>query len=282
MYVLLNRDIELSCDEKVVRHIGEKDKSRYAETLIDLTQKRRAPFLLVNAFSKNLTKERVNSIMRFKKTTLVGAVSSVAVVAVTLVVFATSASEPTTAQVAYPEPTNVVDVSEPQEVVTNATTASGETASRSETTNPSTQQEQSSTVVELQGLQLQDGLVRMVDLTPTERLTVEDFRPCTPAEIERGRSNFQYNDGYYMNTVFDRYGNVVLNDRYGNIVDVDGNILELAYGRIIDENGNVAWQPADSNVMLTENVWWEWNGSEWELTMNGNWELVNGEWKEMR
>jgi beta-lactamase regulating signal transducer with metallopeptidase domain len=282
MYVLLNRDIELSCDEKVVKHIGEKDKSRYAEMLIDLTQKRRAPFLLVNAFSKNLTKERVNSIMRFRKTTLGGIVLSIAVVAVTLTVFATSPPQQTAAEV-MGDNGEVVSIAPTEtEGVSDLQETSGENSRVGDITNPSTEQEQSATVVELQGLQLQDGLIQRVNLTPTERLTVEDFRPCTPAEIERGRSNFRYNDGNCTTTVFDRYGNVVLNDRYGNIVDAEGNILEFAYGRTLDENGNVAWIPADGNVMLTENVWWEWNGSEWELTMNGNWELVNGEWKEMR
>jgi hypothetical protein len=44
----------------------------------------------LNAFSKNLTKERVNSIMKFKKTTFKGMLASALVIFLTLSVFATS------------------------------------------------------------------------------------------------------------------------------------------------------------------------------------------------
>jgi beta-lactamase regulating signal transducer with metallopeptidase domain len=93
-FILMNRDIELSCDEGVIKNIGSESKSKYAEMLIDLTQRRRAPFLLFNAFSTNATKERVRSIMKFKKTTITGVVASIAIVASSVAVFATSAAVP--------------------------------------------------------------------------------------------------------------------------------------------------------------------------------------------
>ncbi len=40
MYVLFNRDIELSCDETVVRTFGDTIKSAYALTLIGLEEKK--------------------------------------------------------------------------------------------------------------------------------------------------------------------------------------------------------------------------------------------------
>ena len=40
MYVLANRDLELSCDEAVVRTFGETMKSAYALTLIELEEKK--------------------------------------------------------------------------------------------------------------------------------------------------------------------------------------------------------------------------------------------------
>jgi beta-lactamase regulating signal transducer with metallopeptidase domain len=90
-FVLMNRDIELSCDEEVVKHIGGDNKSKYAEMLVDLTQKRRNSFLLSTSFGTSTTRERVRSIMKFKKPTIAGAITSVAIVAATVAVFATSA-----------------------------------------------------------------------------------------------------------------------------------------------------------------------------------------------
>jgi hypothetical protein len=111
-FILMNRDIEISCDEEVVKYIGGSKKSKYAEMLIELTQKRRAPFLLLNAFSTSVTKERVRSIMKFKKTTLVGVIISVSLVVFTVAIFATSANE-TTAQGELPNNTLVgTEVSE--------------------------------------------------------------------------------------------------------------------------------------------------------------------------
>ena len=64
MYVLANRDIELSCDETVVRTFGETMKSAYALALIGLEERKSgvaAP--LFNYFAKNAITERINAIM---------------------------------------------------------------------------------------------------------------------------------------------------------------------------------------------------------------------------
>jgi len=90
MYVLANRDIELSCDEKVVRTFGETKKSAYAMTLIELEEKKSHHTPLVNNFSKNAIEERVVSIMKMKKVSLVGMILAVALVIGTVTVFATN------------------------------------------------------------------------------------------------------------------------------------------------------------------------------------------------
>lgn len=90
MYLLANRDIELSCDEAVVRIFGETAKSDYALTLIGLEEKkgRLAPF--VSNFSKNAMEERIVSIMKMKKTSLAGMMLALALVVVTVAIFATN------------------------------------------------------------------------------------------------------------------------------------------------------------------------------------------------
>ncbi len=91
MYVLANRDIELSCDETVVRTFGEIIKSAYAMTLIELEEKKSHSSPLVNNFSKNAIEERIVSIMKMKKTSLVGTLLALTLILGTTTVFATNA-----------------------------------------------------------------------------------------------------------------------------------------------------------------------------------------------
>ncbi|MUG26166.1 peptidase M56 [Paenibacillus macerans] len=91
MYVLANRDIELSCDESVVRTFGVNMKSSYALTLIELEEKKNHLTPLVNNFSKNAIEERIVSIMKMKKTSLVGILLALTLVVGTTTVFVTSA-----------------------------------------------------------------------------------------------------------------------------------------------------------------------------------------------
>lgn len=90
MYVLANRDIELSCDETVVRIFGETIKSAYALTLIGLEEKKSRFTPLVNNFSKNAIEERIVMIMKMKKTSLMRIMLALAIVVGTTTVFATS------------------------------------------------------------------------------------------------------------------------------------------------------------------------------------------------
>lgn len=100
MYILANRDIELSCDEAVVRIFGRTMKSAYALTLIGLEEKKSGLTPLVNNFSKNVLEERINAIMKMKKTSLVGIILAVALVTGITTVFATNAVADTPAATA--------------------------------------------------------------------------------------------------------------------------------------------------------------------------------------
>ncbi len=91
MYVLANRDIELSCDETVVWTFGETMKSAYALTLIGLEEKKSRLSPLVNNFSKNSIEERIVSIMKVRKNSIVNTMLSLGLVIGTVTVFATSA-----------------------------------------------------------------------------------------------------------------------------------------------------------------------------------------------
>lgn len=92
MYILFNRDLELSCDETVVRRFGMDIKSVYATALISMEEKKSGLTPLCNSFSKNAIEERIRAIMKIKKTSkFVVIISAVLVICVTGG-FATSAS----------------------------------------------------------------------------------------------------------------------------------------------------------------------------------------------
>jgi hypothetical protein len=52
MYILLNRDIEIFCDETVVREFGETPNSMYALMLIGIEEKKSALSPLYSGFSR--------------------------------------------------------------------------------------------------------------------------------------------------------------------------------------------------------------------------------------
>ena len=91
MYVLANRDIELSCDEAVVRLFGENTKAAYARSLISMEETRSGLTPLCNNFNKNAIEERITAIMKIKKTSIFSLALAVALIVGVTTVFATSA-----------------------------------------------------------------------------------------------------------------------------------------------------------------------------------------------
>ena len=74
MLVLLNRDLELSCDEMVLRHFGGTERASYAHSLIDMAERGRPFSFMHSYFSKNAAEERIIAIMKYKKTSLLALV----------------------------------------------------------------------------------------------------------------------------------------------------------------------------------------------------------------
>lgn len=92
LYILFNRDIELTCDECVIREFGRENRSAYARMLISVEERKNifAPFC--NNFSKNAIEERIVSIMKIRKTSILTLVLACMIVVGTTGVFATSVS----------------------------------------------------------------------------------------------------------------------------------------------------------------------------------------------
>ena len=95
MYILANRDIELSCDEAVVRLFGENTKAAYARSLISMEETRSGLTPLCNNFNKNAIEERITAIMKIKKASIFSLVLALALVAAVTTGFATSAANAT-------------------------------------------------------------------------------------------------------------------------------------------------------------------------------------------
>ena len=94
MYVLANRDLEVACDEAVVWTFGTKAKSAYALTLLGLEEKKGGFAPLHNYFAKNAIKERINAIMRLKKSSFAGvALACVLVLVLTACTFVAFAED---------------------------------------------------------------------------------------------------------------------------------------------------------------------------------------------
>ena len=94
MFILVNRDLELTCDEMVIRRFGAETKTAYAYTLISMIEQRSKFAPLYNGFSKNAAEERIISIMKTRKTNLISMILAVTLVStLTVGALATAAAE---------------------------------------------------------------------------------------------------------------------------------------------------------------------------------------------
>lgn len=91
MLVLLNRDLELSCDEMVLRHFGGAERASYAHSLIDMAERSRSFSFMHSYFSKNAAEERIIAIMKYKKTSLLAIAVALALTLSLATGFATGA-----------------------------------------------------------------------------------------------------------------------------------------------------------------------------------------------
>lgn len=90
MYVIFNRDMELACDEAVIRLQGTGSRKEYALALLALAEQKNMMFSTGMAFGKNAVKERIEAIMKYRKLTIAGIVVATAVITASLTVFITS------------------------------------------------------------------------------------------------------------------------------------------------------------------------------------------------
>ncbi|MGN1442699.1 MAG: M56 family metallopeptidase, partial [Acutalibacteraceae bacterium] len=89
-YVLLCRDIELACDEKVIKALSEDSRKEYAKSLLDCAVKRKSIAACPLAFGEVGVKTRIKGVMNYKKPAFWVILITVAAIIVTSVCFLTN------------------------------------------------------------------------------------------------------------------------------------------------------------------------------------------------
>lgn len=101
MVSLCNRDLELSCDEAVLKKLGMNQRQAYALALIHMEELGSGLLPLANGFSRNAIEERITAIMKIKKISRMALLLATALAVGAFVVFGTAA-EPKQVQASAP------------------------------------------------------------------------------------------------------------------------------------------------------------------------------------
>lgn len=103
-YILLCRDIELACDERVIQELNPEKKKAYSEALLSCSVPRRLIAACPLAFGEVGVKERVKSVLNYKKPAFWLMVAALIACVVVAVCFLTDPVEP--------EPTEPTEIME--------------------------------------------------------------------------------------------------------------------------------------------------------------------------
>ena len=89
-YMLLCRDIEFACDEKVIKELNNQDRADYTQALVECSMSRRSLNACPLAFGEVGVKERVKSIMKYRRPALWVNILAVTICAVVALCFLTN------------------------------------------------------------------------------------------------------------------------------------------------------------------------------------------------
>lgn len=90
---LLRWDVELSCDRAALKKLGADRRADYANALVSLATQRPGP-AFCQTFGRKAAEERILSIMKFKKTSVIGVIFTLALVLAVTVAFASEPKDP--------------------------------------------------------------------------------------------------------------------------------------------------------------------------------------------
>lgn len=91
-YILLCRDIELACDERVIKSMGEESKKSYSEALLSCSVPRKMITACPVAFGEVGVKDRIKNVLSYKKPAFWVIVAAVVISIIAAVCFMTNPS----------------------------------------------------------------------------------------------------------------------------------------------------------------------------------------------
>ena len=88
-YVLLCRDVELACDEKVIKDLSPEEKQSYSQILLECSMPRKWITACPLAFGETSVKQRIKAVLHYKKPTLWIIIAALVICSVLAVCFLT-------------------------------------------------------------------------------------------------------------------------------------------------------------------------------------------------
>lgn len=91
-FCMLEQDMEMSCDEAVVRSMGHEVRRAYSQSLLDFAAGRQSMVLMPPAFGENSVKQRVRNILTGKHRKWWGALAGISILVVAVMLVFTTGS----------------------------------------------------------------------------------------------------------------------------------------------------------------------------------------------
>ena len=88
-YILLCRDVELACDEKVIKDLSPEEKQAYSQILLECSMPRKWITACPLAFGETSVKQRIKAVLHYKKPTLWIIIAALVICSVLAVCFLT-------------------------------------------------------------------------------------------------------------------------------------------------------------------------------------------------
>lgn len=110
MFLLVNRDMELLCDERVLARKGREARRAYAMTLLRMEEERQRVSPSASGFSMNALEERIKAMTRMKRRGAASVLAAVMIVGGTAAALATSAPQDAVAHAGQVEDAATQDV----------------------------------------------------------------------------------------------------------------------------------------------------------------------------
>ena len=216
-YHLFNKDVELACDEKVIKDLGKKSKKAYSNALLSCSAESKLISACPLAFGENNVKQRIKNVLSYKNPKIYVVVSALAVCAVVGVMFMTNPLSASAKDESVKNPENsIVDISDDSDKIEETTV---EVVTEPEpTTEPTTVAETTVKVPE------------PVPIEPeTEAEVVEDY-------YEESYSDDYYDDSYYSE---DTYSEADESSNNSGFVEIQPIEESESYKKTLEQSQNI-------------------------------------------